>query len=216
MPITPQEPATIVPLQEPAAPESFQEPIAIVPSQKPIRSSSEANEQRGYISEKGYIGRFLNGTDIKKSFEDAITGLVWEHYHELDNPTYAPNAKARFADHIPHVLHSSLSDFDFEIDIENNQYRLIARDEFFCPVRLRFGLGRVMNSGSDGGCTVFNAKKGKETKKGVKQNHEHFRSQPLLLSRDQMYVEDEDKILNLWLIYEFTKGMDQCMASVRH
>lgn len=175
----------------------------IVPAKKDpgfiIASGSQDEKKK---REGSYIQSFLQGTNILERLEDCITETV-----KLTLKSYNPTFVSSFPSwnvysHSNLMIREALREYGFREDKFNNQDRLFSPDYFFAPIRLRFARGKLLPGD---GHVIFNARKGCETRKGIKQNHQHFRHQRQLLSLSQTGTVSEAKVLNLWAIYDFTE-----------
>lgn len=148
----------------------------------------------------GYLERLIYGNDLKFRLEDSITNAVKDAFEGYE-PNYVPGFNGwHVYSHSIHNARDALREYGFRFDKENNQARLLSKDHFSVPVRLRFARGRLL-----GGTVLFNSAKGPETHKGVRQNYQHFRRQTLLLRPETVFPSMTEKVLNLWAIYDFSR-----------
>lgn len=163
--------------------------------------SSDNHEEQTKKTAPTYIDQFLQGTNILERFDICVTDIVKEILAGKTVNIRNANSWNAYSELNP-AAREALLEFGFKAYSPGNQARLYSPKHFFASVQLRFARGRLLPGK---GCVIFNSRKGAETHEGIRQNYQHFRTQmPLSFMSDEFFVAEE-KILNLWVIYQFDR-----------
>lgn len=107
-----------------------------------------------------------------------------------------------------------LEPLGFRWEMSDNQGRYFRDGDL--PLRIRFRKGKPI---ADSSAFRLSSKKGRTTLDGVAQNDAHFRYSTLLLSpffssSKQLPASQEEKTLNIWMIYDFNDTSYEAYVAV--